>query len=707
MRKVSWSFFVVLLLSTLNLGAKEGMWIPMLVDQLNYDDLKANGFKLEAEDIYSINQGSLKDAIVIFGGGCTGEVVSEKGLLFTNHHCGFGIIQRHSTLENNYLREGFWAMSQEEELVNPGLTVKFLVKMVEFTDPVLKDIDKSLPAHEQRPHILKKIEELELAIQDTSKYLASIEKFFEGNQYYLFLYQEYKDVRLVGAPPMSIGNFGGDPDNWVWPRHTGDFSVFRIYGDANGEPAEYSEDNIPITPKKHLPVNAKGVKPGDFTMVLGYPGSTQEYLYSRQLEFVNSDLYPARISTRDGRLEIIDRARSKDEMIYIQYASKQKRISNAWKKWKGVLYGFNKFDVIEKRKNYENWLLENAGERKSELEELYEMYEDTYIGFEPYWLAQDLFRESVSPIEPFTLNRMVVQAINEGNQELLENALSKSNGFFKDYNVDIDVQLTKFLLWNFRSSLGEEFHPATLKSLNSKELLEEWVENAYSKSVFTNKERFEKAIQKAKSGKYTEFEKDPFYILFNEFAIIISEQILENYEYYRGQLDNLNKEYILLIKAIDTENPIYPDANFTMRMTYGKVEGYSPGDAVVYHYQTYLDGIMQKEAIGHEDYEVADKLKELYENKDYGKYATEEGKLPVCFIASNHTSGGNSGSPVINAEGHLIGINFDRTWEGTMSDYNFDEQICRNISVDARYVLFIIDKFAGAGYLLEEMDIIW
>lgn len=706
MRKLSWILLLAIAFSSFKLSAKEGMWIPMLVEQLNYEDLKANGFKLSAKDIYSINNASLKDAIVIFGRGCTGEVVSDKGLIFTNHHCGYGQIQRHSSEENNYLREGFWAMSQEEELPNKGLTVKFLVKMIEFTEPVMNDIDKSLPFHEQRPHIMKRIDELETAVEDTSKYLASVEKFFGGNQYYLFLYNEYTDVRLVGAPPESIGNFGGDPDNWVWPRHTGDFSVFRIYADENGNPADYSEDNEPLKPKKYLPINAKGVSPGDFTMVLGYPGSTYEYLYSRELEYLKNSLYPARIDVRTGRLEIINKARSKNEKIYIQYATKQKRISNAWKKWKGVLYGFDRFNVIEKRKEYEKWLVENSGDKKSELEELYEVYEDTYIGYEPYWYVQSMFYETMMQVEPLSLRRSVERAKNSDKPDALEGVARFSENYFKDYNQDVDKALTKFLYWEYLNSIGEEFHPATIADLNSQEAVNEYVEKAYEKSVFTDKVRFDEAMEQAKAGKYKVFTKDPFWNIFDE-LVDISKQVNENYSYYKSQLESLEQEYILLLQAIDNEKPMYPDANFTMRMTYGKVEGYSPSDAVVYHYQTYLSGIMQKEAIGHEDYVVADKLKELYKNKDYGKYATEEGKMPVCFLASNHTSGGNSGSPVINAEGHLIGINFDRTWEGTMSDFNFDEEICRNISVDARYVLFVIDKFAGAGYLLDEMDIIW
>ena len=707
MRRKNWSIVLALLLS-ISSFAKEGMWVPLLIEQLNYEDLKANGFKLTAEDIYSVNKASLKDAVVIFGGGCTGEVISDKGLLLTNHHCGFSNIQRHSTLENNYLRDGFWAKSYEEELPNPGLSVKFLVKIEEFTDLVLSDIDKSLAYHKQKPHIAKRIEELERAIEDTTNYGVSIESFYSGNKYYLFLYNEYMDVRLVGAPPISIGNFGGDPDNWVWPRHTGDFSVFRIYTGANGKPAPYSKDNVPLIPKKFLTINAQGIKPGDFTMVLGYPGKTYEYLFSGELELLGDKVYPARIRTRTGRLEIIDKARSKDEKLYIQYATKQKRISNSWKKWKGILYGFERFNVIEKRKEYEKWLMANAGSRKNELSNLYKLFEDAYSGFERYLLAGDLFLESAVTVEPFDLHtKAITEALIKKDSESLDKALAIGEGYFKNYNVDIDRKLTKFLLWNYKNNLSEEFHPKTIAGYTDKKSLDEFIDKVYEKSVYTDPQRFVDAVNKAKKGKYKAFEKDPFFILYNELYDIYREQIIDSYEYYRNQLDNLNKEYILLIKSIDKKRLVYPDANLTMRMSYGKVEAYSPADAVHYHHQTYLSGIVQKENSGHEDYAVDEKLKKLYENKDYGKYAEKDGKLPVCFIASNHTSGGNSGSPVMDAEGRLIGINFDRTWEGTMSDFNFDERICRNISVDIRYVLFVIDKFAGAGYLLNEMDIIW
>lgn len=708
MKKLNGLVLIIAFFVYSSLDAKEGMWIPMLIDQLNIEDLKENGFKLTAEDIYSINKPSLKDAIVLFGGGCTGELISNEGLVLTNHHCGFGSIQKHSSLENNYLRNGFWAKSKQEELPNSGLKVKFLVEIIDFTDSVLSGIDKSLAYYKQKPFIDKRIEELEAAIEDTSKYKASVEKFYVGSEYYLFLYKEYTDVRLVGAPPMSIGNFGGDPDNWVWPRHTGDFSLFRIYGDANGEPADYSEENIPLKPKKSLKINASGVSENDFTMVMGYPARTSEYLYSRQLELLNDDLYPARIATRDGRLEIIDRAMSKDEMVYIQYATKQKRISNAWKKWKGVIYGFGRFNVIEKRKAYELELLGKAGAKRDELKELYGLFDDTYIGLKPYLLSRDMFFESVNPIEPFLLLKKTKNTLISGKEsEKFTKALSNASTYFKDYNVTIDKQLTEFMLWNFLSNVGEEFHPASLIEFKDRDKLSEYLDKIYSKSVYTDLDRFKSAVKKAQGGNFKSFQKDPFEEMMTEFSVIYSELIAENYEYYFNQLDNLNQEYITIIREIETEKPIYPDANFTMRISYGKVEGYSPGDGIEYGYQSFLDGIMQKEAIGHEDYEVSPRLKELYEQKDYGKYQDENGKMPVCFIASNHTSGGNSGSPVLDAEGRLIGLNFDRSWEGTMSDFHFDEEICRNISVDIRYVLFVIDKYAGAGYLIDEMDIVW
>jgi hypothetical protein len=713
MKKTSLIAVLSILLVAGSVQAKEGMWIPLLIEKLNYDDLKANGFKLTAEDIYSINQACLKDAVVIFGGGCTGEMISSNGLLLTNHHCGYNEIQQHSTLENNYLKEGFWAASTEEELPNDDLDVLFLVEIKEYTHEIFNNLNKGADLEEERIAIEVRIDSLEGVISDSLNMKASIEKFFYGNDYYLFLYNQYTDVRLVGAPPNTIGNFGGDTDNWVWPRHTGDFSLFRVYSGPDGKPADYSKENIPYTPKKHLTISAKGIKENDFTMVLGYPGKTQEYLYSAGLEIIASKIYPGNIALRDGRIEIIDQARRNDDKVYIQYASKHRRVSNAWKKWEGVLYGFNRFNVIEKRKNYETWLLENAGNKKAALQELFGLFDDAYVGYEPYAVAKDYYRESAFAIEPvgFYIRKIAKHipqlAEKDKKDEVLTRIKKAASLYFKDYNIEIDKSLTTFLLQEYRNNLGEEFQASTIVEKSSAFELEKYIETLYEKSILTDSNRFKRAVKKLADGDLSAFNDDPFIMLANEFNQVNTLDVLEGYNYYADQLNNLYKEYLPMIQAIDTTRPIYPDANFTMRMTYGKVEGYSPRDAVNYNYQTYLQGIIDKESLGYHDYDVPEKLKQLYYDKDYGRYAAADGRLPVCFVASNHTSGGNSGSPILDAEGRLIGINFDRTWEGTMSDFNFDEEICRNISVDIRYVLFIIDKFADSGYLLEEMDIIW
>jgi hypothetical protein len=692
----------------LSVGAKEGMWMPLLIEKLNYDDLKANGFKLSAEDIYSVNQACLKDAVVIFGGGCTAELVSEEGLILTNHHCGFGEIQKHSSVKHNYVKEGFWAKKRSEELPNDDLSVHFLKEIIEFTPKILSGVPSGLEMVQEREFINNRIDSLEQVISDSLNLQASIENFFGGNEFYLFLYREFTDVRLVGAPPEAIGNFGGDTDNWVWPRHTGDFSIFRIYTSPDGEPADYAIENIPYKAKRFLQISAKGVNENDFTMVLGYPGSTQEYLYSAELSLFNDKVYPMSIKLRTGRLDIIDNARKNDEKIYIQYATKKQRISNAWKKWKGVLYGFDRFKAIEKRKDYEMWLLENAGEYKLQLQELYESFDDVYLGYAPYLFSQRYYHENLLQIEPlkfFYTNLIHLGA--DRSKEDIDAFYKSAEDYFKDYNAELDMELNQFLFAEVYKSMSDEYIPDVLLENQHPKKFNKYIKQLYTKSVFTNKDRFNQAFEKFTNGNTAVFLNDPVAILYKQVADLYHGDINEGYVYYKAQLENLYKEYIPLIQAIDDTRPIYPDANFTMRMTYGKVEGYSPQDATTYYPQTYLDGVIEKSHIGYHDYVVPSKLLELFESGDFGKYANEDGKMPVCFIASNHTSGGNSGSPVLDAEGRLIGINFDRTWEGTMSDYNFDEEICRNISVDIRYVLFIIDKFAGSGYLLDEMDIVW
>ncbi|MBN1117751.1 MAG: S46 family peptidase [Bacteroidales bacterium] len=711
MKRFNFLLFSLIVIS-ITAVAKEGMWLPLMVDQMSYEDLKNRGFKLTADEIYSVNQASLTDAVVIFGGGCTGEVISRDGLILTNHHCGFGSIQRHSSVENNYIQNGFWAMNKNEELPNSQLSVKFLVSMQGFTGKVMADIEKDISYVEKMALIKAKIENLEKSIEDTSAYQASIEGFYENNEFYLFMYNEYMDIRLVGAPPESIGGFGGDTDNWVWPRHSADFSLFRIYTGPDGKPAEYAEENVPYIPKKYFSIDAGGIEEGDFTMVLGYPGSTSEYLYSEELKLIQEALYPDRIKLRDGRLEIINSARNTDEKTYIDYAVKQSRIANAWKKWKGVLYGFERFDVIEKRLAYEEWLIKNSGGLKNELSEIYDMYDDTYNAFKPFGVAVNYFFESAMAVEPFQTvqklkNLLENQPEETTDEELISKLESLSTSTFEGYNQSIDKDLTKFLLQSYINDMDESLVPPSLKELAGSKDISGYINKLYEKSFITSPEGFSNLISLVKKGKKIKVSDDPFVVLFDEFVNVYRELLAQDYEYYGNELENLNQQYIKLIQKIDTTKQIYPDANFTMRITYGQVEGYSPSDAVEYHFQSYLDGVIQKGNSGNNDYIVPKKLVEIYEIGDFGKYADASGKVPVCFIASNHTSGGNSGSPVLDNSGKLIGINFDRTWEGTMSDFYFDEEICRNISVDIRYVLFIIDKFAGAGYLLDEMDITW
>jgi hypothetical protein len=690
--------------------SKEGLWIPYLIQE-NYESLAASGFKLTPQDIYAINKASLSDAVVIFGRGCSGAVVSDQGLLFTNYHCGFGQVQKHSSVDNNYLKDGFWAKNPDEELPNPGLSVKFLISIQEFTSEVLENVDKSLTYDKQLPLIEELISNMEKAIEDTSDYLASIESFYGGNEYYLFLYNEFTDIRLVGAPPESLGAYGGDTDNWVWPRHTADFSVFRIYSDSNGKPAVFSEENVPYKPKNKFKVSARGVSPGDFTMVMGYPGRTDEYLYSSELELIDEFIFPDRIKLRSGRLKIIEEARHKNQDIYIKYAVKQSRIANGWKKWKGVLYGFNRFNVIQKRKEYENWLLLNAGKYKSQLSDLYEIYDDVYLGLKPYKIATGYFQEAAFVLEPFSLVEKTIMTLNKSSSEIeqkqIEYLRNAAVGHFKNYDFNLDKKLTQFILSSLIMDIDESLVPDAISQFKEKEGLKEFVSEMYEESIFTDLKRFQNAINKLEKGKTKIIYEDVLFKLITDFAHIYQEQLIEDFEYYNSQINNLNKQYISLIQKIDTGRGFYPDANFTMRVSYGEVNGYSPSDAVNYHCQTFLKGMIEKNVTGEPEFELPESMIKLHETKDYGKYADGSGRLPLCFLASNHTSGGSSGSPVMDAYGRLVGLNFDRTWESTMSDYNFDEKICRNISVDMRYILFIIDKFAQAGYLLDEMDIVW
>ncbi len=698
--------------------ADEGMWIPMLLKKYNIEQMQEIGFKLSAEDVYSVNQACLKDAVVIFGRGCTGELISDKGLLVTNHHCGYGQIQYHSSVEHDYLTNGFWAMSQEEELVNPDLTVTFLKRMDDVTERVLEGVNDEMKADERNKVIANNIKAIkEEAIKDTH-YSAVLKPFFNGNQYFLFVNEVFKDVRLVGAPPSAIGKFGGDTDNWMWPRHTGDFSMFRIYADKDNKPADYSKDNVPYKPAKHFPVSLKGVNEGDFTMVFGYPGSTYQYVPSYHLEMLTETVNPKLIDVRTAKLNIMNRYQEADPAVRIKYAAKNARISNSWKRWIGENRGLEILDAINKKQQYETEFNKWAKSEAPQYTDLLSRYEKVYKDYTNFNLTYGYYREMIpsNGIEAANLaGRMnalkelyKAEELNEdAAQALKKNLVETTELFFKDYYQPLDKEVSAKLLSMYAENIDAAFQPDVYEVINGKYKgdIRKYVEHVYAKSIFDSKDEVIAFINGFSAKSVKALEKDPAYILNESFANVYKNKVYPQLKKYRNELADLDKAYMAAQMQFEPNKVFYPDANFTLRVSYGQVKGYTARDAVYYRHFTTLEGIMEKDNPDIYDYRVPAKLKELYKNKDYGRYEVD-GTVPVCFVATNHTTGGNSGSPVLNADGHLIGINFDRAWEGVMSDLMFNPEQCRNISLDMRYVLFIVDKMAGAGYLLDEMTII-
>lgn len=715
------TFVFVLVLIFSQSYAKEGMWIPLLLEHQNITEMQDRGFRLTAKDIYSINESSMKDAVVIFGGGCTGELISDKGLLMTNHHCGYSAIQKHSSVENDYLTNGFWAMSQSEELPNEKLSVTFLRRMVDVTDSVLKDVDESLSMVQQNKIITSNIDKIVKSSTEETHFTALVEPFFQGNQYFLFIYEEFTDVRLVGAPPSAIGKFGGDVDNWMWPRHTGDFSLFRIYANGDNQPADFSSDNVPYQPKHHFPISLKGVEEGDFTMIFGYPGSTAQYVPSYHIEMLTEVLYPQLIDVRTQKLSVYRHYMEMDAATRIQYASKSASVSNAWKRWRGEIRGLEILDAIHKKQEeeegFQKWVMAQQ-EREEKWGTLLESYKEVYSHFSEYNLARNLMLELIgrnglemiqlaghygSLVSLLDQKEVDEMKINEAVQELQD----RTNSHFKDYSNSIDSEVSPELLIAFRDNSSKEFHPSLYQQIDSKYKgdVHAYMKNVFKKSIFSNQKKTNALLNNPSQKNFRKVKKDPAYLLYGDLAEVYYGKISEGYRTYNAQLDSLNRIYMQALMAFDSTKNFYPDANFTLRVGYGQVKGYKARDAVRYDYFTTLDGIMEKNDPAIYDYRVPERLKELYESKDYGRYEVN-GTVPVCFIATNHTTGGNSGSPIINSNGELIGVNFDRAWEGVMSDLMFNPDQCRNISIDIRYALFIIDKFAGAGYLLDEMSLV-
>lgn len=675
--------------------ADEGMWVPALI-QSRIKDMKAKGFKLTAEDIYSINRSSLKDAVLLFGSGCTGEVISDEGLFLTNHHCGYYFIGSHSSVEHDYLTNGFWAMNRSEELPNPGLTVSFLIRMEDVTDRALKGVGDEMPQAERDSMVKANAAGVIAKATAGTHYEAAVEPFYYGNQYFLFVYEKFRDVRLVAAPPSAIGKFGGDTDNWMWPRHTGDFSMFRIYADKNNNPADYSKDNVPYRPRRSFTISTAGLKEGDFTMVYGNPGRTMQYVVSDAIDYAVNRGNPAKIKMRTMRLEIMNAEQAKDPATRIAYAAKNARVSNQWKKWQGESKGLARLGTLDKKRAFEAQFTAWAADKP--------LYRDVlpklralYAKLAPYAFARDYYQEAYQAIE------MTQFAQNAAKGIFKPDAEKAGDGFFKNYSQTIDRLSTQAVLGEYVKNVPAEWTPAYfLEAVQKAGGVDRYVDELFKQSNFSTIEKY-KALASADSAtKAAALQNDPALLLAEAFNTFYNTKVDGTYKRLNTEINTLYRLYMKGLMEMQPDRTFFPDANLTLRVAYGTVEGYSPVDAVYYEPFSTIDGIMEKDNPDIYDYNIPQRLRDLYRTKEYGRWNVD-GSVPVCFLATNHTTGGNSGSPVLNGRGQLVGINFDRTWESTMSDYEFDVVKCRNIIVDIRYVLFVIDRIGNAGYLLDEM----
>jgi len=701
-----------LLLFVIQTQAQQGgMWIPSLLEGMNEKEMKSLGMKMTAKDIYDTNKSSLKDAVPQFNGGCTSEVISPKGLLLTNHHCGYGQIQSHSSTEHDYLANGFWAYKMEDELPNKDLVVTFIVKIEDVTKQVLEGVNTLSNEAEKQKKIQENISALSNSFPKEAWQENKIRTFYDGNQYLLFVTETFKDVRLVGAPPTSIGKFGSDTDNWVWPRHTGDFSLFRIYADKNNRPAAYSKDNVPYTPKHFLPVSLDGIAEDDFTLVFGYPGKTNEYLPSVAINQIANELNPAKIEIREQALKVADGFMRKDNAIKIQYASKYAGTANYWKKWQGETLGIKKSNAIAVKKEAEKKFQEKVSKAKKEKEygSILNDFEKNYTEIAPYALARDYFNETVQRNTEllsvaYKFYQLEQLYNTKGEQAFTDRKNNLYNGlgdFYKDFSAKVDEKVFEQLIALYATKVPKQFLPNTLNNIDVNQL----TKSIYSGSKLTSYSGSKELLTGDTKTVLENINRDPAFVLVKSMADMYLKEVNPTYEVLNLKITELQRNYMKAQLELSENSRIFPDANSTLRVTYGKVKGYEPKDGVYYNPITYLDGVMEKYIPGDYEFDVSPKLIDLYKNKDFGNYG-ENGKMPVCFIGTNHTTGGNSGSPALDAKGNLIGLNFDRVWEGTMSDIYYDPSICRNIMVDIRYVLFIMDKYAGAKNLIEELQLV-
>ena len=688
-----------------------GMWIPT---ELNEKEMKDLGMKISAKDIFDPSKPSIKDAVVQFNGGCTAEIISPQGLLLTNHHCGYGIIQGHSSVKNDYLSDGFWAKDMNGELANPGVTVDFIADIKEVTGQVLAGT-QNLDDKASQAAINANIEKVKAGFKLEDWQKVVIKPVYYGNKYYAYIIETYKDIRLVGAPPSSIGKFGSDTDNWVWPRHTGDFSMFRIYADKNNKPAEYSKDNIPYKPKYFLPVSIKDKQENDFTFVFGFPGRTTEYLPAIAVEKIMTEIDPAMIGVREVALKTLNEKMRTDNETRIKYASKYASVANYWKKWIGEVEGLKKSDAVGKKKVYEQTLIAKNPNIKPTIDQLNQLYTEQA----PYALNRSYYSEVMRNAETLSLANQYLNfmqsyeegKINDQNLSAFKNRLTST---YKDYSGELDAKVTAQLLALYANKTPEQFLPANFSQLKDADKNLDTVENWSKKSIVTGRGMINGATAISDIDKVFANPAELIKNLKND-PIIQWTAAIKNtyltktegkYAELQSQIDVLQKKFMAQQMETDKDRKFFPDANSTLRVTYGQVKGSNPKDAVYYGYQTHLAGVMEKYIPGDYEFDVPKKLVNIYNTKDYGIYKDKTGDVPVNFTATNHTTGGNSGSPALDANGNLIGLNFDRQWEGTMSDINFDPRFSRNIMVDTKYILFIVDKYADAKWLLKEMKIV-
>lgn len=682
-------------------GAKadEGMWLPSLVGS-RIADMQAKGFKLSASDIYDVNQASLKDAVVLFGRGCTGELISSEGLVLTNHHCGYSMIQRHSTVEHDYLKDGFWAMTQKDELPCKGLTVSFLDRMEDVTSVILQGYEPTMDENERVGIVRKNSKALTDKIAEEGL-RGTVEALYYGNQYFLFVYREYRDVRFVGAPPSSIGKFGGDTDNWMWPRHTGDFSMFRVYTDKDGKPADYSEDNVPLHPRKYFKISTQGVHENDFTFIYGFPGSTQEYIHSEGVRYIAEVGDPHKIALRTLRLDIQKKYMKQSQDLRIRYSAKNATISNAWKKWQGESGGIRKMNTVAVKQEFEKDFAVWA--KGSAYEGLTERIAQIYKDLEPYAFATDYYNEAIRTIEIANFAASISKLYKDGkfSKERLDGA---ATGFYKDYYLPIDKESFIAVIQKYADNVPQDFQPEYFKAqMSVYGNAESWAEDLFGKTLFANAEK----VKSLTDSSAALVAADPATLFAEKCADWFAENIRPVTKRLNQELQLAYRDYMRgQMEFAAGAKDFYPDANLTLRVAYGHISGYEPMDGVYYKPSSTLEGVMEKDNPEIFDYNIPQRLRDIYAVKDFGKWTDEKGRVPVCFIATNHTTGGNSGSPVINADGNLIGINFDRVWEGTMSDIVFDPDVCRNIALDIRYVLFTLDRLAGAQRILKELTLV-